>query len=133
MNMLIEFLGDETIKENNRHKKKTNGYLEKKTNQNLVKNRFKLVNIFKGENIIDVKTNDNHDIIISNSDYQVINGVYKKIGIINEKPHWFKKEIQSYDEELGYHIYLADSTISRWVISNGRKVIYECISNRIEE
>ena len=132
MNMLIEFLGDETIKENNTHKK-TNRHLEKKTNRHLEKNRFKLVNIFKGENIIDVKTNDNHDIIISNSDYQVINGVYKKKGIINEKPYWFKKEIQSYDEELGYHIYLADSTITRWVISNGRKVIYECISNTIEE
>tara|TARA_Y100000741_G_C18119127_1_gene504249 strand:+ start:190 stop:564 length:375 start_codon:yes stop_codon:yes gene_type:complete len=123
----------ELFEEEYADKKKTNEHLVERTNQTLVKNKFKLVNIFKGENIIDVNTNNSHDIIISNSDYQVINGVYIKKGIINEKPYWFKKATQTYDEEIGYHIYLADSTINRWVISNGRNVIYECISNTIEE
>ena len=80
---------------------------------------------------LDIKLNDNNSLIITKSEYEMINGVYIRKGIINGESYWFKKASQTYDEELGYYIYLADSQKNRWVISNGRHDIYDSIGNII--
>ena len=82
------------------------------------------------ENLIEKKTVDvtiteKEQLIITNCDNEYVNGLYIKIDIINGKPYWFKSSSESYDKELGYHIYLSDTITNRWVISNGRKVLYE--------
>jgi hypothetical protein len=78
---------------------------------------------------------DGERLIIMDSKYQMINGSYIKKGIINGKPHWFKTSKKLSDignkDDIGYHIYLADITKGRWVISNGRRTIYECITKTL--
>ena len=95
--------------------------------------KFRLLERFNRVNTLDVKLNKSSDLSVSKSEYEVMNGLYKRKGIINGKPYWFKNAQETYDEDVGYHIHLADSRKNRWVISNGCTIIYECIANRIGE
>lgn len=125
MNTLIQFISENYIND----EKKTENYINDEIIQKSPK--FVLTSKFQGENELDVVLNKKNEVIIEKSDYEVINGVYKKHIIINGKQSWFKKAGQSYDEEIGFYIYLADKQLNKWVISNGGIFIYECINNPI--
>jgi len=88
--------------------------------------KFRLTDRFASNDAMDVEiTYKNKTLELSKSEYAAINGIYLRKGIINGQLYWFKRAKHTYDEELGYHIYMADVAQNRWVISNGRCVIYE--------
>ena len=91
--------------------------------------KFRLTDRFASNDANDVQiTYKNETLELTKSEYAAINGIYLRKGIINGEVYWFKQAKQTYDEELGYHIYMADVVQNRWVISNGRCVIYEYCS-----